>query len=554
MTSNNSKQSLHWLDELLNSILQWADDQQLNQLHVDDMKTPSGRVHTGSLRGVLLHDLVAKALSKASSKKIKSTYVFNDLDPMDGLPAYLDQEHYQQYMGVPLCKIPTPKLDESGIDFSKASSQEKKRYQNAKNFAEFYAFDFIDAFRKLGCDQEVVWSHQLYESGKMNDQIRFVLNNVVVVRKVYERVANYQLPKKWYPFQVICPQCGKVGTTLTTDWDGEQVTFECQPDKVKWAKGCGYKGKISPFNGTGKLLWKVDWPAHWICMSVNVEGAGKDHTSAGGSRDMANALLKEVFLSLVPFDIPYEWILVRGAKMSSSKGVGTSAREFVELFPAEVGRFLFASRHYNSVIDFDPGTEAIPELFDQYDQAARIFWQQEPGDERVGRSFEFSQIIQSSKPHFLPRFRDIVVWMQDPKINLKEKFAEIKGKQLTQEELTVLDERVEYAKLWLERHAPEKYKLSLMDEAVEVKLDLDQQQLEFLQDLNKLLDSKKWQPEELQQKVFELAKSTVGAKKAFQTIYLVFLGKTAGPKAAWLLLEMDDEKRRKRIEEVVKNS
>ena len=74
---------------------------------------------------------------------------------------------------------------------------------------------------------------------------------------------------------------------------------------MKWAIGCGYEGKVSPFNGTGKLMWKVDWPAHWKTVGITVEGAGKDHSSAGGSRDMAVQILKDVYNYPNPYDIPY---------------------------------------------------------------------------------------------------------------------------------------------------------------------------------------------------------------------------------------------------------
>ena len=51
----------------------------------------------------------------------------------------------------------------------------------------------------------------------------------------------------------ICPTCGKVGTTIVTDWDGERVFYECRERHVEWATGCGNSGWISPFGGTGKL-------------------------------------------------------------------------------------------------------------------------------------------------------------------------------------------------------------------------------------------------------------------------------------------------------------
>lgn len=543
-------QSKHWLDKVVDGILKWQEKTGIKQLHVDDMKTPSGRVHTGALRGVLLHDLIAQVLRERGIEP-NNTYVFNDMDPMDGLPAYLDEAQFGQHMGKPLYKIPKPDLEKCGIDLSQTSAAELADLQNAKNFAQLYAVDFMHAFRSLGCTQEIVWSHELYESGKMDEIIRLALDSVTPLRKIYQEVAKYELPELWYPFQVICPVCGKVGTTLVTGWDGQEVTFECQENKVTWAKGCGHKGKISPFGGNGKLLWKVDWPAHWTAMGVNVEGAGKDHSSAGGSRDMANAQCEKVFNIPVPFNVPYEWILIRGAKMSSSKGVGTSAREFTKLFPPAVGRFLFASRNYAQVIDFDPNTMAIPDLFDEYDQGARIAWGLEEGDQRLGRAFSLSQFGEAQQNSFLPRFRDVAMWMQHPELNLEEEFAKIKGEALTNLEKTLLEERVHYAKIWVKNYAPDEYQLEPKAEMPEEAKTLSEEQKSFLKELQVLLAEKKdLAPADLQQAIFDLSKNSLGPRKAFESIYLLLLGKKAGPRAGWLLKSTDNELLNERFKEI----
>jgi len=552
-------QSLHWADKLSAGILKWQKKNKVKKLHLDDMKTPSGRVHTGSLRGVVLHDIVAKVLAKNTTQEIDSTYVFNDMDPMDGLPTYLSKKEYSQYMGQPMYKIPAPILEKSGINFSGASEKEIEKLKNAKNFGEFYASDFIHAFRKIGCEQKILWSHELYESGQMDKQIETALNKTDEIKKIYKEIADYELPKKWYPFQVICEKCGKIGTTLVTDWDGKEVSYECQPNKVEWAKGCGHKGKISPFKGTGKLLWKVDWPAHWKTIGVTIEGAGKDHTSAGGSRDMANAQLKRIFNSVVPFDIPYEWILIRGSKMSSSKGVGLSAREFVSLFPPQVARFLFVNKNFNQVIDFDPNEMVIPDLYDEYDQAARIFWGEEKGDKRMGRSFELSQIGKIPQKEFLPRFRDVALWMQHPEMNLVEEFEKIKGSNLTETEKKTLKITQQYAKIWLENYAPEEFQLTATKNLPDKALTLTNNQIKYLKSAIELANSKKWpDPQELQQELFNLSKikfengEVIGAKQAFQSIYLAFIGKTHGPRAAWFLLNIDKNILNSRINEIIK--
>ena len=103
---------------------------------VDDMKTPSGRVHVGALRGVVIHDLVFKAL-KDAGVKTKYTYIFDNHDPMDSLPVYLPKEKFEKYLGMPLYKIPSPEL---GFD----------------NYAQFYAEEFMSVFNAIGCHPEII--------------------------------------------------------------------------------------------------------------------------------------------------------------------------------------------------------------------------------------------------------------------------------------------------------------------------------------------------------------------------------------------------------------
>ena len=183
------------------------------------------------------------------------------MDPMDGFPTYLP-EKFKQYMGRPLFKVPSPR---AGFE----------------SLAECYAKEFQTVFESLGFKPKIFWSSRMYESGKFDEVIREALDKVAEVRRLYQEVSGYDKPVDWYPFQPICPKCGLVGSTIVTGWDGSEVEFECRENLVDWCRGCGYKGKVSPFGGTGKLMWKVDWAAHWRVIGVTVEGAGKDHMTEG---------------------------------------------------------------------------------------------------------------------------------------------------------------------------------------------------------------------------------------------------------------------------------
>ncbi|HQL11353.1 MAG TPA: hypothetical protein PLR62_03110, partial [Candidatus Woesebacteria bacterium] len=72
----------------------------------------------------------------------------------------------------------------------------------------------------------------------------------------------------------------------------------------------------------------------------------------------------------------------------------------------------------------------------------------------------------------------------------------------------------------------------------------------FLTELEKLIQSQNWQAPDLQQAIFDLAKASLGTKQGFAAIYLAFLGKKAGPKAAWFLLNIDPQLRQERIEAI----
>lgn len=506
----------------------WA-DQIASELkgfqHVDDMKTPSGRIHIGALRGVIIHDLVYKALLDAGIKA-EYTYVFDDHDPMDSLPVYLASEKYKKYMGFPLNKIPSPK-------------------SGAKNFAEFYALEFKEVFNKLGSDPKIIWAGELYKSGKMDKGIKKCLDNAEKIRKIYKRVSGAHLSSDWFPFSVICEKCGKVGTTKVYAWDGKEVSYRCIPNLVEWAKGCGHEGKISPFGGTGKILWKVEWAVKWQVIGVTVEGAGKDHMSKGGSHDIASAVCEEILDYKTPYSVPYEFFLIGGRKMSSSKGLGASAREVAEILPPEILRFLMVRTRPMRAIDFDPGSHTIPDLFDEYDRCAGE-WFKKGRKSDLGRIFELSQVGKTQKKKIeFPRFRDVATFVQMPGINLKKQFPKVDRK--------ILEERVHYAKIWLDGYAPKDFVFKVQKKLPEAAKRLSSGQKKYLAEVEKILQKSFKSEKELEYELYEIAKRlNLPSPKAFEAIYIALLGKLHGPKAAALLFSQDKKFLSKRFKEAGK--
>ncbi len=497
---------------------------------VDDMFTPSGFAHIGSLRGPIVHDLVYRSLFHVGAKST-FTYIFNDFDPVDGLPP--DLMRMADELGKPLRLAKSP---EPGFS----------------SFAEYFTKDFQKVLVDLGVRADFRSSWDMYHAGIFDDVIRTALDNATKIQDIYQKVSGSKKREKgWLPLQVICEneKCGKLGTTRVHDWDGETVAYTCEPDMVKWAKGCGYTGRTSPFadknnppaHHPGKLPWKVDWPAHWKVLGVTIEGAGKDHSTAGGSRDIAKELCRDVFHIENPYNLPYEFFLIGGKKMSSSKGLGLKGRDLTSLLPPEVGRFLFTRTDYRQAIEFDPmRTMAIPDLFDEYDRCWQAY--NTDGDENLVRAFELSQIGKLPKKNpalFLPRFRDVANYMQLPNVKLYEKFSEIKKGLLTEEENELFNQRVQFASIWLGRFAPLDMRMQMTESLPDEAKSLSIKQRELLRAVVTILRKKEiLSPDELLSELFAIVRSLeIHATEAFQAIYLSCIGKTHGPRAAWFLLQ-----------------
>lgn len=511
----------------------WADaiaeqlDKKKNQL-VDDAWSASGFAHVGSLRGLIIHDIANKSLLNDGLKS-RYTFILDDFDPMDGMPVYLDKDRYLPEMGKPLFMIDSP---EEGLSLS-----------------EYFSKNFKETANRVGAKPEFIKNSAIYKSGKLNEEIKTALDNTEKVREIYKKVSGAERPKNWYPFQPICESCGLIGTTTVTDWDGERVTYVCEENKVEWAKGCGHKGKISPYNGSGKLYWRVEWPARWKALGITVEGEGKDHWAAGGSRDMANVLTTEVFNYPSPFDIRYDFFVIGGKKMSSSKGLGVTAEEMSELLPKEVVRYLMA-KNPKKVIEFDPTGVTIPNLFDDYDRAMKAYMK-ETDNPDLARAWE---IVQEPKfeAGYRMRFSKVALTFQMHRIDINHEAEVEKGSPLTKYEAEKLEERIAYASKWLSKYAPSEFIFKVQAETP--KISLNDSQKEFLLKLQGEYNKKSgWSGEELHTRLHDIKKQMdIPAKDAFSAIYLAFLGKDSGPQAGWLLASIDKELLNKRIDEVTK--
>ena len=519
----------------------WADEEAdllpADRQHViRDSKTPSGEIPISSLRGPIITDALYRTF-KRRGLHIRYVFTIDDYDPMDS-QSMKAKAGMAEHMGKPFAKIPSP--DPSATDF-----------------ARYHAERFLGTFELLGIHpEEFHWMRDLYGSGELDGQIDLVLRNAATIREIYAKVANVIKDERWLPIGVICENCGRLGTTIAFDYDGKTVAYECRKDLVDWAEGCGHTGRRSPFKGGAKLYWNLQWCAMWDHFGVTYEEGGKDLLTAGGSRDRANEVYRQVWKKEPPVGLVHEFLNVGGRKMSTSrpedwKGLGAAAHELVTIIPPEIVRFLMLRTNPKRHIDFDPTGNNIPKMMDDYDTCANAFITDPSSD--FAKIWSLSQVSETPEvPLFRVRFSIVADWLQIPSVEPQREAVERKGAPLTAVERTDLDHRISLAREWLARWAPDEAKFSVLDRMPDVTLsDPQRRYLGALRDLvGKIQDG-----EAMQNELYETAKR-VGLKKddkvsqdAFAAIYLAFLGKPRGPRAGWLLVTLDPEFVRRRLEE-----
>src|SRR3954467_15027947 len=438
---------------------EWADDlaaRVSGPQVVNDSKTPSGTVHVGSLRGPATLDVIARAL-RAAGHETTFLYGVEDLDPMDA-QALLTPDAVERSMGLPLAHIP----DQAGDGHA--------------SYARHHAEAFIATFAGLGVKPDrYYWMSEHYAAGDLDPYIRLALDGAATIRDLYRRIANVQPPAVWHPLSVICESCGRIGTTIVTEWDGERVRYECRTDLVTWARGCGHQGWVSPFGGRAKLPWNVEWAAQWSLFGVTIEPCGKDLATAGGSRARSDAIAREVFGREPPLNVPYEFLNIGGKKMSTSKGRGAAAHTIVEVIPPEQLRFLFVRPRPNQAIEFAPeGTDAIPRLFDEFDRyAAATAGREIKGEIPAGyeATFRYALLdpdadVAAEAAAFRPAFAHLALLVQIPGVDVVGHVESEKGGALTARELAILDERLAAARAWLDTYAPEAARLAVHRDTV----------------------------------------------------------------------------------------
>ena len=438
--------------------------------------SPSGNIHVGNLREVLVAEAVVNAL-KARGVEVRFFFHADTIDPLrkiaPGIPA-----DFESYIGHSLSRVPDPE----GCHAS---------------YAEHFLSPFEEALKRMEMDVEVLRSHELYESGFYAEVTREALDRTDDLRNILQEVSGRKMPEHWSPY---------LPRTRSGQLTGARI-LEHLPEesKVVFVDEDGWEEVADYSKGEGKLGWRVELAARWKALRVTFEPFGKDHTSRGGSTDTADRMAREVFNYPVPGRYEYEWLQIKGkGAMSSSKGIVLLPNAMLDIMPPDALRRMVLGRDPARALDLD--LEAgFPRFMDEYraDTEAPV---------------PFAHLVTVAQ-----------TVAGDP-----EKAAEMLrrgGYEEAADDPEKLRRDLAYARHWAEEWAPESYRFGVRDEMPPEAVDLDAEQRRYLAAVAEKLEDG-MNGDAVQNLLYSTAVELgLKPKVAFGAAYTVLLGKKSGPKA-----------------------
>jgi len=333
--------------------------------------SPSGPIHLGNLREIMVPHFVADELARRG-EPVRHIHSWDDYDRLRKVPAGVDAG-FAEHIGRPLSSVPDPCGDH-------------------ESWAEHYKAPLRAAMAAMGVQMVEISQTQMYTSGAYQAQVEHAMAHrqdidTVLGRyrtKVAKAAAAEDLDEDldeagdasggdYYPYKPWCATCGRDTTTVTAyDSATTHVAYTCE---------CGHRPSPAPIAQVpGKLVWKVDWPMRWAYEAVDFEAGGVDHSSPGSSFTVGSQLVREIFDGVPPTYLGYSFVGTSGqAKMSGSLGGAPTPSDALTVLEPTLLRWLYARRRPNQsfTISFD---QEINRTYDEWDALGRQLASGSAGD------------------------------------------------------------------------------------------------------------------------------------------------------------------------------
>jgi lysyl-tRNA synthetase, class I len=315
--------------------------------------SPSGPVHLGNLRELMVPHLIADEVRK-QGVPCRHILSWDDYDRFRRVPKGFP-DSFAEYIGRPLSAVPDP-------------------CDRHLNWAEHFKEPLREALAGLGVVVTEISQTKMYTSGAYTEQIVTAMRRRADIGAV---LARYQTKRAaepddddpqtavYYPFRPYCAVCGRDDTTVTA--------FDDKTTEITYICACGARVGPTPIaEVAGKLAWKVDWPMRWAYERVTFEPAGVDHSSPGSSFTVGGHLVSEIFGGEMPLHFGYAFVGFTGgsSKISSSAGRAPTPADALEIFEAPLLRWLYARRRPEQSITLAFDAE-VGRVYDEWDALSR---------------------------------------------------------------------------------------------------------------------------------------------------------------------------------------
>lgn len=518
----SERKKFHYLDKKIPKAKEWS---------VKTSSSLSGVLHIGRLSDVIRTEAVFRSL-KNKKFPSKLIYVAEDMDPLRKVPKGISSS-FKKHIGMPVSDVP----DQFGCHNSYAEH----------HIAEF--FSVLEDF--LGFDLKIYSMRKEYRKGNFADSALSLMKNISVLKEIINKFREEPLDENWSPWKPVCDKCGKLQTTVIKKVEGSKVFYECKDYsfETQTAFGCKHEGVSDIKKGNGKLVWKSEWASQWKRWNVCAEGAGKEY-NAPNSAWFVNAEICEKILNFpMPEPIFYEHLLVDSKKMSASIGNVIYPKDWLSVSRPESLKYLYIKRIVKSR---SFSWKDIPNLELELDRVVEDYFRKKKPE----NSEEFYLFSQTKKRNLKPLPADyallssLVQIFPDKKgiFSILKKLGFLKKNPDKETEKQLL-ERIECVKNWVEKYAPEEFKVFFIEKTPS-KTEFSDSERAAFKYFSKNIAKLKTQ-EKIQAELFEYAKANnIPAKTLFQAFYKAFIGKNSGPKIGSLIVAFGIERVSKRLAEL----
>lgn len=546
--------------------------------------SPSGPIHLGNLREVMVPHLVADEI-KRRGIPCEHIISWDDYDRYRKVPFGVPgvDDSWAEHIGKPLTQVPPPPgsaYDSWGAHFRAAMEE---------------------SLARLGVEYRGISQTEMYTSGAYVDRVLHAMAQRAQIDEVLGRYRTKVDPAagtpsesspegqlesgsdealeasqaegsgaageddgsnsgEYFPFRPYSRAFGTDQTRVTaydpetteltyvaTGLDGSEVTETMRLDR----------------DFHGKLVWKVDWPMRWAFEGVDFEPSGVDHQSPGSSW-VVGADLAPIFGTQRPVGPMYAFVGIAGmAKMSSSKGGVPTPADALAIMEPHVLRWLYARRKPNQSFTVAFNNE-IHRLYDEWDALERKVTggKGQPGDNAM-----YARSVRTAAQE-LPRTGHPVAYkalcsVVDITGGNEAQMSRILGSiDASIETLDDARPRLDLARTWLETQAdPEDRTVVRAAPDTQTLAGLSDHQRQALAILAEDVD-KDWSLDGLTSLVYGIPKRQAGYDVAekklppevkadqrafFALLYQLILGTDTGPRIPTLLLCVGPQKVRELI-------